>query len=207
MIPCIGKKAQWALKWCDRRNASFAERCVAFVAVEGIFFSGSFCAIFWLKKRGLMPGLCFSNELISRDEGLHCDFGCLLYSRLVNKLPDSKIVDIVTEAVDIEKEFVLDALPVELFSRPRGTDIIESCEAGARNSSSSRGIRFYLCSPFVGRNGATDYGEVTGGWRGPLGSRRALPSLLRRRPRSLRRAGSGRLVQVEPGVATRTVRR
>lgn len=114
-IPCVGKKAQWALRWCDPRNATFAERCVAFVAIEGIFFSGSFCAIFWLKKRGLMPGLCFSNELISRDEGLHCDFACLIYSRLVNKLSEDRIVDIVTNAVCIEKEFVGDALPVELI--------------------------------------------------------------------------------------------
>jgi ribonucleoside-diphosphate reductase subunit M2 len=78
-VPCVKRKAQWALRWCDSAAASFAERMIAFAAVEGIFFSGSFCAIFWLKKRGLMPGLCFSNELISRDEGLHCDFACFLY--------------------------------------------------------------------------------------------------------------------------------
>ncbi len=90
----------------------FAERLVAFAAVEGIFFSGSFCAIFWLKKRGLMPGLTFSNELISRDEGLHCDFACLLYSLLENKLPGERLVEIVSEAVEIEKEFVCEALPV-----------------------------------------------------------------------------------------------
>ncbi len=88
---------------------------IAFAAVEGIFFSGSFCAIFWLKKRGLMPGLCFSNELISRDEGLHCDFACLLYSKLVNQLPESRIVEIISSAVAIEMEFVVDALPVELI--------------------------------------------------------------------------------------------
>lgn len=114
-VPCVRKKAEWALKWCKQENASFAERCVAFSAVEGIFFSGSFCAIFWLKKRGLMPGLCFSNELISRDEGLHCDFACLLYSKLVNKLPHERITEIITDAVEIEKEFISDALPVELI--------------------------------------------------------------------------------------------
>lgn len=114
-VPCVQKKANWALKWCNRNNASFAERCIAFAAVEGIFFSGSFCAIFWLKKRGLMPGLCFSNELISRDEGLHCDFACLLYSKLFNKLPVERITEIITNAVEIEKEFVKDALPVELI--------------------------------------------------------------------------------------------
>jgi ribonucleoside-diphosphate reductase subunit M2 len=114
-VPCVQKKARWALKWCDQENASFAERLVAFSAVEGIFFSGSFCAIFWLKKRGLMPGLGFSNELISRDEGLHTDFACLLYSKLVNKLPESRILDIITSAVDIEKEFVSESLPVELI--------------------------------------------------------------------------------------------
>uniref|UniRef100_A0A7S4UVL7 Uncharacterized protein n=1 Tax=Ditylum brightwellii TaxID=49249 RepID=A0A7S4UVL7_9STRA len=114
-VSCVQKKALWALQWCERENASFAERCVAFAAVEGIFFSGSFCAVFWLKKRGLMPGLCFSNELISRDEGLHCDFACLLYRKLINQLPKSRIIEIVTNAVEIEKEFVTDALPVELI--------------------------------------------------------------------------------------------
>jgi len=114
-VPSVQKKAKWALKWCDANNALFAERMIAFAAVEGIFFSGSFCAIFWLKKRGLMPGLCFSNELISRDEGLHCEFACLLYKKLVNKLPKSRIVEIVTNAVEIEKEFVVDSLPVELI--------------------------------------------------------------------------------------------
>jgi len=88
---------------------------IAFTAVEGIFFSGSFCAIFWLKKRGLMPRLCFSNKLISRDEGMHCDFACLLYSKMVNRLPEGRIVEIITNAVEIEKEFVSDALPVELI--------------------------------------------------------------------------------------------
>lgn len=123
-VPCVRNKANWALQWCDRRHASFAERCIAFAAVEGIFFSGSFCAIFWLKKRGLMPGLCFSNELISRDEGLHCDFACLLYKKLVNQLPAERVVEIVTNAVDIEKEFVRDALPVELIGMVRFSGLV-----------------------------------------------------------------------------------
>jgi ribonucleoside-diphosphate reductase beta chain len=112
-LPCVSKKGQWALRWID--NGSFAERLIAFAAVEGIFFSGSFCSIFWLKKRGLMPGLSFSNELISRDEGLHCDFACLLYSQLTNKLPVEKVTEIIRDAVEIEKEFVVDALPVRLI--------------------------------------------------------------------------------------------
>ena len=113
-LDCVKRKANWALSWID--NGSFAERLVAFAAVEGIFFSGSFCSIFWLKKRGLMPGLSFSNELISRDEGMHCDFACLLYTEhLVNRLPKSTVVEIITEAVNIEKEFVTDALPVNLI--------------------------------------------------------------------------------------------
>jgi ribonucleoside-diphosphate reductase subunit M2 len=114
-VPCVQKKANWALRWCNRDYASFAERIVAFAAVEGIFFSGSFCAIFWLKKRGMMPGLCFSNELISRDEGLHCDFACLIYSKLVNKLPPARVAEIVRDAVAIECEFISEALPVELI--------------------------------------------------------------------------------------------
>lgn len=128
-VECVQKKANWALQWCDRHHASFAERCVAFAAVEGIFFSGSFCAIFWLKKRGLMPGLCFSNELISRDEGLHCDFACMVYKKLVNQLPESRIVEIITNAVEIEKEFVVDALPVELIGMNSTLmcDYIEFC--------------------------------------------------------------------------------
>jgi ribonucleoside-diphosphate reductase beta chain len=110
----VRKKADWALEWID--NGSFAERLIAFAAVEGIFFSGSFCSIFWLKKRGLMPGLSFSNELISRDEGLHCDFACLLYNdHLKNKLPKEKVTKIITDAVEIEKEFIIDSLPVKLI--------------------------------------------------------------------------------------------
>ncbi len=113
-MDCVKKKAEWALRWID--EGSFAERLIAFAAVEGIFFSGSFCSIFWLKKRGLMPGLSFSNELISRDEGLHCDFACLLYNNhLVNKLPEATVQEIIEDAVNIEKEFVTDALPVKLI--------------------------------------------------------------------------------------------
>ncbi len=113
-VDCVKKKAEWAIRWINSDN--FAERLVAFAAVEGIFFSGSFCSIFWLKKRGLMPGLSFSNELISRDEGLHCDFACLLYqNHLVNKLPKETVKQIITDAVAIEKEFVSDALPVKLI--------------------------------------------------------------------------------------------
>lgn len=113
-LDCVKKKADWALRWIDK--GSFAERLVAFAAVEGIFFSGSFCSIFWLKKRGLMPGLSFSNELISRDEGLHCDFACLLYTKhVVNQLSKEEVKKIITDAVEIEKEFVTDALPVKLI--------------------------------------------------------------------------------------------
>jgi ribonucleoside-diphosphate reductase beta chain len=113
-VPCVGRKAEWALKWINSDN--FAERLVAFAAVEGIFFSGSFCSIFWLKKRGLMPGLTFSNELISRDEGLHCDFACLLYTdHLKRKLSADRVYEIIRDAVSIEQEFVTDALPVNLI--------------------------------------------------------------------------------------------
>jgi len=113
-LDCVKKKADWALRWID--NGSFAERLIAFAAVEGIFFSGSFCSIFWLKKRGLMPGLTFSNELISRDEGMHCDFACLLYTQhITNKLPKATVEGIIANAVDMEKEFVSDALPVSLI--------------------------------------------------------------------------------------------
>ncbi len=113
-MDCVKKKAEWALRWIE--DASFQERLVAFAAVEGIFFSGSFCSIFWLKKRGLMPGLSFSNELISRDEGLHCDFACLLYNNhIVNKLSVERVTEIIADAVTIEKEFVTDAIPVKLI--------------------------------------------------------------------------------------------
>lgn len=113
-MDCVKKKADWALRWID--NGSFAERLIAFAAVEGIFFSGSFCSIFWLKKRGLMPGLSFSNELISRDEGMHCDFACLLYTNhLKHQLLKERVKEIILDAVEIEKEFVTDALPVKLI--------------------------------------------------------------------------------------------
>lgn len=113
-VPCVKKKAEWALRWIEHAP-SFAHRLVAFAAVEGIFFSGSFCAIFWLKKRGLMPGLCFSNELISRDEGLHTDFACLLYTMLHNRISGDDIRSVIGDAVGYEKEFVSDALPVSLI--------------------------------------------------------------------------------------------
>jgi ribonucleoside-diphosphate reductase beta chain len=110
----VKKKADWAMRWID--NGSYAERLISFAAVEGIFFSGSFCSIFWLKKRGLMPGLTFSNELISRDEGLHCDFACMLYNNhLVNKLPKEQVQKIIEDAVEIEKEFITESLPVRLI--------------------------------------------------------------------------------------------
>ena len=113
-VPCVQKKANWALRWITEASR-FAEHLVAFAVVEGIFFSGSFCAIFWLKKRGLMPGLTYSNELISRDEGLHCDFACMLYSMLENKLNDVELHAIVGDAVVHEKEFVCEALSVDLI--------------------------------------------------------------------------------------------
>tara|TARA_B100000795_G_C22806251_1_gene445055 strand:+ start:2820 stop:3785 length:966 start_codon:yes stop_codon:yes gene_type:complete len=113
-IPSVRKKANWALKWIGDKS-TFAKRLVAFAAVEGIFFSGSFCAIFWLKKRGLMPGLTSSNELISRDEGLHTDFACLLYSMLENKLDQETIYEIIKESVEIEKEFIIDSIPCRLI--------------------------------------------------------------------------------------------
>ena len=113
-IPCIKKKAEWAMKWTNSKR-SFAERLIAFACIEGIFFSGAFCAIYWIKKRGMMPGLTFSNELISRDEGLHRDFACLIYNHLNGKLKKQKICDIVNEAVQLEIEFICEALPCELI--------------------------------------------------------------------------------------------
>jgi ribonucleotide reductase beta subunit family protein with ferritin-like domain len=115
-IPSIKKKADWALKWINDKESDFGNRLIAFAAVEGIFFSGSFCSIFWLKKRGLMPGLSFSNELISRDEGLHTDFAVLLHNRyLENKPSDEKVLEIIKEAVEIEKEFITESLSCELI--------------------------------------------------------------------------------------------
>ncbi len=114
VFPAIRKKADWALKWID--SDSFAERLIAFAAVEGIFFSGAFCSIYWLKKRGLMPGLTFSNELISRDEGVHCDFAVHLHNHhLVNKVPKNRIKEIIVNALDIEREFITESLPVSLI--------------------------------------------------------------------------------------------
>jgi ribonucleoside-diphosphate reductase subunit M2 len=114
-FPCIKKKSDWAQKWIHDNRSSFATRLVAFACVEGIFFSGAFCSIFWLKKRGLMPGLTFSNELISRDEALHCEFAILLYSKMVKKLSKAKIHEIIKEAVEIETEFICEALPCRLI--------------------------------------------------------------------------------------------
>jgi ribonucleoside-diphosphate reductase subunit M2 len=114
-FPCIKKKSEWAQKWIHDKNSNFASRLVAFACVEGIFFSGAFCSIYWLKKRGLMPGLTFSNELISRDEALHCEFAVLLYSKLSEKIDKSRIYEIIKEAVDIEIEFICDALPCKLI--------------------------------------------------------------------------------------------
>ena len=134
-MPCVAKKAEWAMRWIGNKEAPYSERIVAFAAVEGIFFSGSFAAIFWLKKRGLMPGLTFSNELISRDEGLHCDFACVMFKHLgkhllinvyilswlnhnisaVNKPSKDRVIEIIKNAVKIEQEFLTDALPVEMI--------------------------------------------------------------------------------------------
>ena len=114
-FPCIKKKADWSVKWSNDKRSNFATRLLAFVCVEGIFFSGSFCAIYWLKKRGLMPGLTFSNELISRDEGMHTDFAILLYSKLKKKAKKSKVHELFKEAVTIEKGFICDALPCKLI--------------------------------------------------------------------------------------------
>jgi ribonucleoside-diphosphate reductase subunit M2 len=114
-VPCIKKKADWAVRWIQDKSSTFAQRLVAFAAVEGIFFSGSFASIFWLKKRGLMAGLTFSNELISRDEGLHTDFACLLFSHLKHRPSKQAVQDVITEAVEIEQEFLTEALPCALL--------------------------------------------------------------------------------------------
>jgi ribonucleotide reductase beta subunit family protein with ferritin-like domain len=115
-FPCIKKKADWAIKWINDKRSTFATRLIAFACVEGIFFSGAFCSIFWLKKRGKMPGLTFSNELISRDEALHTEFAVLLYKKLLRKVPKKRVVEIVKEAVEIEREFICEALPCKLIS-------------------------------------------------------------------------------------------
>lgn len=114
-LPCVKKKADWALQWIGSHEATFGERVIAFAAVEGIFFSGSFASIFWLKKRGLMPGLTFSNELISRDEGLHCDFACLMFKHILQKPSPDRVREIIREAVQIEQEFLSVALPVAMI--------------------------------------------------------------------------------------------
>ena len=114
-IPCIAKKADWAKRWIDSPTASFATRLIGFAAVEGIFFSGAFCAIYWLKERGLMPGLTLSNEFIARDEGLHTDFACAMYEEIRHKLSQSEVEQIIREAVEIEKEFITSALPCSLI--------------------------------------------------------------------------------------------
>jgi ribonucleoside-diphosphate reductase subunit M2 len=114
-LPAVKRKAEWALRWINHESASFAERVIAFAAVEGIFFSGSFAAIFWLKKRGLMPGLTLSNEFISRDEGLHTDFACLMYSMIKKKPSKSRVLGIILDAVEIEQDFLTNALPVSLL--------------------------------------------------------------------------------------------
>jgi ribonucleoside-diphosphate reductase subunit M2 len=114
-FPCIKRKSDWAQKWMNDHRSSFATRLVAFACIEGIFFSGAFCSIYWIKKRGLMPGLTFSNELISRDEALHCEFAVLLYSKLIKKVDKSRIHEIIKEAVEIESEFICDALPCRLI--------------------------------------------------------------------------------------------
>jgi ribonucleotide reductase beta subunit family protein with ferritin-like domain len=119
-FPCIQKKGDWAQKWINDNRSGFATRLVAFACIEGIFFSGAFCSIYWLKKRGLMPGLTFSNELISRDEALHTEFAILLYKKLVKKLPKARIHEIIKEAVEIENEFICDALPCRLIGMNAG---------------------------------------------------------------------------------------
>jgi ribonucleoside-diphosphate reductase beta chain len=114
-VPCVAKKAEWAQRWIESKEEDFATRLIAFAIVEGIFFSGSFCAIFWLKQRGLMPGLTISNEFIARDEGLHTDFACALYEEIERKLPKAKVHKIIREAVKIEKEFITKSLPCDLI--------------------------------------------------------------------------------------------
>ena len=114
-IPCVQKKAEWAMNWIENKKADFGTRLIGFAAVEGIFFSGAFCSIFWLKQRGLMPGLTASNEFIARDEGLHTEFACLLYSKIVNRLSKNKVYKIIRDAVKIEKEFITESLPCELI--------------------------------------------------------------------------------------------
>lgn len=163
-IPCVQKKAEWALRWIEKPT-SFAERLVAFAAVEGIFFSGSFCAIFWLKKRNLMPGLCFSNELISRDEGLHCDFACLLYHQLKLYIPEKTIHSIIYEAVQCEKEFINEALHVSVIGMNADlmTQYIEFVADRLLNELGCSKL-FHVINPFpwmelISLNGKTNFFE------------------------------------------------
>ena len=114
-IPCIKKKADWCFKWINDKESSFAQRLIAFAVVEGIFFSGAFCSIFWLKERGLMPGLAFSNELISRDEGLHVEFAILLYSKIIKRLSEEIVHKIIKEAVEVEKNFIVESIPCSML--------------------------------------------------------------------------------------------
>lgn len=119
-IPCIKTKADWCFKWIEDKNSTFSQRLIAFAIVEGVFFSGAFCSIFWLKERGIMPGLCFSNELISRDEGLHVEFAVLLYSMIENRLPEETVHKIMKEAVEIEKEFITESIPCNMLGMNSG---------------------------------------------------------------------------------------
>ncbi len=154
-LPAVKKKADWAVRWIENAD-SFCERLVAFAAVEGIFFSGSFCAIFWLKKRGLMPGLTFSNELISRDEGMHTDFACMLYGLLQTKLASKRVIDIVTQAVAIEKEFVCEALPVAVIGM-NAEDMSEYIEFVA-----DRLLQALSCAKHYGANNPFPFMEQIG---------------------------------------------
>lgn len=164
-MPTIMKKAEWALKWTDASRATFGERLIAFAAVEGIHFSGSFCALYWLKQKGLMQGLTFSNELISRDEGLHRDFAVMLHNKLVNKVPHESALKIITDAVKIEKEFVTKALPVSLLGM-NSEKMCEYIELVADHLLSSLGYptHYNTKNPFpwmemIGMQGKTNFFE------------------------------------------------
>jgi ribonucleoside-diphosphate reductase subunit M2 len=148
-IPAIQKKAKWAMDWMESQDASYAQRLVGFACVEGIFFSGSFCAIYWLKKRGLLPGLTFSNELISRDEGLHTEFAVEMYHKLQNKLSTETITTIIKEAVAIETEFICEALPCSLIGM-NGRDMTQYIQFVADRLAQQLGIPkiFKVSNPF-----------------------------------------------------------
>tara|TARA_B100000575_G_C23129842_1_gene655224 strand:+ start:1436 stop:2431 length:996 start_codon:yes stop_codon:yes gene_type:complete len=153
-IPSIKKKADWALKWINDKDSPFSHRVIGFAAVEGIFFSGAFCSIFWLKKRGLMPGLCHSNELISRDEGLHTEFAVLMYKNLKNKPPQELVIQIIREAVDIEKEFITESLSCELLGMNKTlmSQYIEYV--------SDRLLKMFGISPIYGTQNPFDWMEM-----------------------------------------------